>query len=197
MPIRKLATKLRFVRAAALACLGLHLAMYPGVHAADYPNKTVRVIVPYAPGGGVDIDMAHIPYKGSGPSVNALLAGEIQVIFSSATSILPHIKSGRVRALAVTGPRRTPIAPDVPTVAEAGLPCFEVISWYGLLAPARTPTVIINRLNAQVKALKSFAVEGDSDHDSITYLGNILDFFQPPQQLQSGLRLLRTECLPS
>jgi len=96
------------------------------------------------------VDMVHVPYKGSGPAVTALLSGEVQVEFGSTTAILPHIKSGRAKALAVTALKRSPIAPQVPTVAESGLPGFEVTGWYGFLAPARTPVAIINRLNNEV-----------------------------------------------
>ena len=96
------------------------------------------------------VDMVHVPYKGSGPAVTALLAGEVQVEFGSTTAILPHIKSGRAKALAVTALQRSPVAPQVPTVAESGLPGFEVTGWYGFMAPARTPVAIINRLNNEV-----------------------------------------------
>lgn len=96
------------------------------------------------------VDLVHVPYKGSGPSVAALLAGEIQVLFSSTTAVLTHVRAGRVRALAVTGAQRSPIAPDVPTVVESGLPQFVVTGWYGLLAPRATPEAIIARLNGEV-----------------------------------------------
>jgi len=99
------------------------------------------------------IDMVHVPYKGSGPAVTALLAGEVQMEFGSTTAILPHIKSGRAKALAVTGPRRAAVAPEVPTVSESGLPGFEVTGWYGLFAPAGTPAAIIKRLNAEVNRI--------------------------------------------
>lgn len=96
------------------------------------------------------VDLVHVPYKGSGPSVAALLAGEIQVLFSSTTAVLPHVRAGRVRALAVTGAQRSPIAPEVPTVVESGLPQFVVTGWYGMLAPKATPEAIVARLNAEV-----------------------------------------------
>ena len=95
------------------------------------------------------IDMVHIPFKGSGPSTNAFLAGDVQVLFASTTAIIGHVRSGRVRALAVTGPRRSPMAPEIPTVGEEGLPGFEVTGWYGLLAPVKTPPAIVARLNAE------------------------------------------------
>jgi tripartite-type tricarboxylate transporter receptor subunit TctC len=91
-----------------------------------------------------------VPYKGAGPAIAALLAGEIHVQFSSITGILPHARAGRVRALATTGIKRTTSAPDVPTVMESGLPAFSVIGWYGLLAPAKTPTAVLDKLNNAV-----------------------------------------------
>lgn len=94
------------------------------------------------------VDMVHVPYKGAAPAVNALITGDVQVIFTSISGIMPHAKAGRVRALAVTGPKRTAVAPELPTVAESGLPGFDVTGWYGMLAPARTPKAIIDRLNA-------------------------------------------------
>jgi tripartite-type tricarboxylate transporter receptor subunit TctC len=96
------------------------------------------------------IDMVHVPYKGSGPSVTALLSGEVQTVFSSTTAIIQHVRAGRAKALAVTGPKRASIAPEIPTVAEAGLPGYVVTGWFGLLAPAQTPPAIVERLNAEV-----------------------------------------------
>ena len=96
------------------------------------------------------IDMVHVPYKGSGPAVTALLAGEVQVIFSSTTAIIQHVRAGRAKALAATGPQRASIAPEIPTVAEAGLPGYMVTGWFGLLAPAKTPPAIVARLNAEI-----------------------------------------------
>ena len=100
------------------------------------------------------IDMVHVPYKGGGPAAAALLAGEVQAMFSSSGGVLPHVKAGRLRALAVTGSKRTPIAPDIPTIAESGVPGYDVTGWYGLAAPAKTPRTVLERLNiAANKAL--------------------------------------------
>jgi tripartite-type tricarboxylate transporter receptor subunit TctC len=96
------------------------------------------------------IEMAHVPYKGSGPSVTALLGGEVQIVFSSTTAIIQHVRAGRAKALAATGPKRASIAPDIPTVAEAGLPGYVVTGWFGLLAPSKTPPAIVERLNAEI-----------------------------------------------
>jgi tripartite-type tricarboxylate transporter receptor subunit TctC len=101
------------------------------------------------------IRMTHVAYKGSGQAVTDLLGGHIQLMFSGFSSTLPHIKSGKLRALAKTGEKRSPALPDVPTIAESGFPKFEATAWYGVHAPAKTPKAIVNRLNAElVKALK-------------------------------------------
>jgi tripartite-type tricarboxylate transporter receptor subunit TctC len=97
------------------------------------------------------IKMNHIPYKGSAPALTDLMAGQIQVAFDFMISAMPHVKSGKIKALAVTSATRSPVAPDLPTVAESGVPGFEVIGWNGLVAPARTPKEIIAKLNAELK----------------------------------------------
>jgi tripartite-type tricarboxylate transporter receptor subunit TctC len=96
------------------------------------------------------IDMQHIPYKGSGPGIAGLLGGEVSMMFANVADIGSQIKSGKVKALAVTSPRRAATLPDVPTMPEAGLTEFEITSWFGLLAPAGTPAAIIGRLNAEM-----------------------------------------------
>ena len=102
------------------------------------------------------VKITHVPYKGSAPALVDVIAGNIQVIFSTLTPALPHIKSGRIKALAVTSLKRSDLVPELPTVAEAGLKGFEVTGWYGVLAPAQTPRTLINRLNTEiVKALQS------------------------------------------
>jgi tripartite-type tricarboxylate transporter receptor subunit TctC len=93
--------------------------------------------------------MTHIPYKGSAPVVADLIAGQVDVMFDNLPNVIGHVKGGRMKALAVSGPKRSPLAPDVPTVAEAGVPGFEVTVWFGFLAPAGTPRDIIQRLNAE------------------------------------------------
>ena len=101
------------------------------------------------------IDMAHIAYKGGGPAAAAVLGGETQVLFASVASSLPHVKAGKLKALATTGPHRSKVAPDLPTIAESGFPGFDVSSWYALLVPAKTPAAIVNRLrDAAIKAVR-------------------------------------------
>ncbi len=100
------------------------------------------------------IQMQSVPYKGTGQAVIDLLGGQVHTMFSGMSSVLPHVKSGRLRPLAVTGAQRWPAVPDVPTVAESGFPGFEASVWFGVLAPARTPKPIITRLNQEIiKAL--------------------------------------------
>ena len=99
------------------------------------------------------IEMTHVPYKGGAPALSALIAGEIQVSFTSGV-IIPHSKAGRVKTIAVTGAKRTPLAPEIPTINEAGVPGYEVVGWYGMAAPAKTPKAILDRLNgAMVRGL--------------------------------------------
>ena len=100
------------------------------------------------------IDIQHIPYKGSGPGIAGLLGGEVSMMFSNVVDIGSQIKAGKVKPLAVTVQRRASLLPEVPTMPEAGLPDFEITSWFGLLVPAGTPAAIISRLNAEaVKGL--------------------------------------------
>jgi tripartite-type tricarboxylate transporter receptor subunit TctC len=96
----------------------------------------------------------HVPYKGGGPALQETVAGQVQALFSIALAATPQIKAGKVRALAITSAQRSPVAPELPTVAESGYPGFEVIGWFGWLAPAGTPKAIVGRLNQEiVKAL--------------------------------------------
>jgi len=102
------------------------------------------------------INIVHIPYKGSAPAVTELLAGQVQLMFGNTASVLPQIKAGKLRALAVTSLKRSPLLPEVATVAESVAPGFEVIQWYGVLAPAGTPPGIIARLHNDIsKATQS------------------------------------------
>lgn len=99
------------------------------------------------------VRLVHVPYKGSAPAVVDLISGQVQSMFDNLSSSLPHIKAGKLRALAVTGAHRSTAAPDIPTMAEAGLPGCEVTSWFALVAPAKTPKAIITRLNEAVRKI--------------------------------------------
>lgn len=92
----------------------------------------------------------HVPYKGGGPALQETVAGQVQALFSIALAATPQIKAGKVRALAITSAKRSPVAPELPTVAESGYPGFEVIGWFGWLAPAGTPKAIVERLNQEI-----------------------------------------------
>ncbi len=96
------------------------------------------------------VDMVRIGYKGSGPAVNDLISGQVQLMFPTTGAAMPHVRAGRLRALAVTSLERTALAPGLPTVAESGLPGYESLVVYGLLAPAKTPAAIVSRLAAEV-----------------------------------------------
>jgi len=96
------------------------------------------------------VRMTHVPYKGVSQALVDLMSGEVQLMFGTIVAISPHIKAGRLRALAVTGKSRSGLLPEVPTLAEAGLPGYEAGSWYGILAPAGTPGAIVARLNAEI-----------------------------------------------
>jgi tripartite-type tricarboxylate transporter receptor subunit TctC len=107
------------------------------------------------------LDIVHVPYKGSPPAIAGLLGGEVQMMFANLTDIGSQLKSGKVKALAVTSAKRAPLLPNVPTMQESGLTGFEIMSWFGLLAPAGTPAPIIARLNAETnKALERQDVRG-------------------------------------
>ncbi|MSQ20278.1 MAG: tripartite tricarboxylate transporter substrate binding protein [Betaproteobacteria bacterium] len=96
------------------------------------------------------IDLAHVPYKGTGPGLIDLLAGRVAVMLTNVLSAVPHVKSGKLRALGVSGTRRSSVMPEVPTIAEAGVAGYEVMQWYGVLAPAGTPREIVLRLQAEI-----------------------------------------------
>lgn len=98
------------------------------------------------------IDMVHVPYKGVAALTNDLLAGHVPVAYGDVQSSLPHVRAGRIRALALSGPERAPCLPEVPTLKEQGV-AFDTASWYGVFAPAKTPRAIIERLNAEVNAI--------------------------------------------
>ncbi|HPA89442.1 MAG TPA: tripartite tricarboxylate transporter substrate binding protein [Quisquiliibacterium sp.] len=99
------------------------------------------------------ISAVHIPYKGSAPATNDLLAGVFHAQFDNMVTLIPHVKSGKLRPLAVSSAKRVPILPDVPTIAESGLPGFETGTWYGVIAPAATPAPIVDKLNREINRI--------------------------------------------
>jgi tripartite-type tricarboxylate transporter receptor subunit TctC len=100
-----------------------------------------------------DIQMTHIPYKGIGPAFTDLMGGNLQMVLPTLASAVPHVQAGKMRGLAVTGAQRSPLLPDIPTTAEAGLPGFQLEVWWGLLAPAATPAAVIKRLNQELNTV--------------------------------------------
>lgn len=96
------------------------------------------------------VEMTHVPYKGSAPAITDLLGGQVDLMFDNMPSILPHVKNGKLRALAVTTATRSPAIPEIPTIAESGLPGYEASSWFGILAPAGTPQPIVTKLNKEI-----------------------------------------------
>ena len=96
------------------------------------------------------VDILHVPYKGSSPAVADLVGGQVSLMYDTVASCLPHVKAGKLRALGVATARRSASLPDVPTIAEAALPGFEVTTWFGFVAPARTPAAIVTKLNAEI-----------------------------------------------
>ncbi len=114
------------------------------------------------------IDVVHVPYKGGGPAMTDLLGGRVTMYPAVPSTALPHIQAGKVRALAVTGPRRLPTMPDVPTVAESGYPGFEAMNWYAFVAPAKTPPEILDYWNRElVKVLNDPGVRSALTRDGL------------------------------
>jgi tripartite-type tricarboxylate transporter receptor subunit TctC len=113
------------------------------------------------------VDIVHVPYKGGGAAVTDLVAGQVSMYFGTTPSTMPHVRSGRLRALGVTTAKRTVAAPEVPTIAESGVPGYEQSAWHGLLVPAATPQAVITRLHADVlrvirlpELVERFTVQG-------------------------------------
>jgi tripartite-type tricarboxylate transporter receptor subunit TctC len=119
------------------------------------------------------LNMTHVPYKGSAPAISDLLGGHIPMMFDSTIAIMPHIKSGKVRPIAISSAKRSPLLPDVPTFAELGVPAVESYAWYGLFAPAKTPAPVIAKINAEtVKFMKSPEFEKIRAETGSDYVGD-------------------------
>ena len=115
-----------------------------------------------------DIDIVHVPYRGTGPAVTALLSGEVQMAFSTLPPVLAQVRASRLRGLAVTGAKRAAAVPEVPTIAESGLPNYEATGWWGVLMPGKTPPAIVMALNAEiVKVLSAEATKAQLARDGI------------------------------
>lgn len=142
--------------------------------------------LPYASGGAgagahlsgellryvAKIDLTHVPYKGNAPALNDVLGGQVPFMFDTITTSIQHVKSGRLRALAVTSNKRSPLAPDVPTMTEAGLPEFEISAWYMVLAPKGVPAETVRRLNAELnKAIQDTEVRDKLGSQGVDFVG--------------------------
>mgnify|MGYP002136656166 FL=1 len=130
---------------------------HPGeLNYASSGNGTIVHLTTEAFRSQAGLQMLHVPYKGTGPALTDLAAGNVQVLFDSIPTGLPHVRSGRLKALAVTGGQRSPLMPELPTVAEAGLPGFTSVTWFGLYGPAKLPADVVRQINAAFnKALRA------------------------------------------
>jgi tripartite-type tricarboxylate transporter receptor subunit TctC len=129
------------------------------------------------------IDMTHVPYKGAAPALTDLVAGQVQLVCTSPLPAMPHVKSGRLRALALTSAARSPMWPDLPTVAESGYPKYQSTLWYALLAPAKVPPAIVTTLHdAAVAALRAPDVTEQLKVQGADAIGN------SPKELDAFLR---------
>jgi tripartite-type tricarboxylate transporter receptor subunit TctC len=124
------------------------------------------------------VDLVHVPYKGGAPATMDLLAGQVAAIFATPVSVLPHIKTGKLRALATTGAKRALTMPELPTIAESGYPGYEAINWYGYAAPAKTPPEVIARLHKELFAILTDAAVREQilSHGMETAPGSTEDF---------------------
>lgn len=118
---------------------------YASAGNGTYPHMTMELLLSMA-----KLKMVHIPYKGTAPAMIDMLAGQVSTMAATVLTGMPHIRSGRLRPIGITSLARAGAAPEIPTIAEAGLPGYESVQWYGMLAPARTPRDIVNRLHAEV-----------------------------------------------
>jgi tripartite-type tricarboxylate transporter receptor subunit TctC len=117
------------------------------------------------------VDIVHVPYKGGGPSMLAVIAGEAQLMFSSIVQTVPNIQAGRLRALATGGAKRSPILPELPTIAEGGVPGYVASDWWGILAPAGTPQPIVDKLHGLIEeVLRSEDTKKNLDQQGATPL---------------------------
>lgn len=125
------------------------------------------------------LDMIHVPYKGSAPAITDLMGGHVPVMFDSLIAILPHIKAGKVKAIAVTSAQRSPQLPDVPTFIEAGYPGFEAYAWYGFFTRAGTPPAVIDRINAEtLKIMKTPEFSQRLEEMGSAFVGDTPDNFR-------------------
>jgi tripartite-type tricarboxylate transporter receptor subunit TctC len=146
---------------------------YASAGTGTYPHMTYELFLSMA-----KVKMVHIPYKGTGPAMVDMIAGQVASMAATVITGMPHIRSGRLRPLGITSLKRSAVAPDIPTVSEAGLPGFESLQWYGLLAPANTPKDIVNRLNKEmVQILQLPDIRKRFAMDAVDTVGNTPEEF--------------------
>jgi tripartite-type tricarboxylate transporter receptor subunit TctC len=148
------------------AAVAAALGMPPHAPAQTFPQRPIRLVVPFPPGGSTDfmarilavelfklqagVDLISVPYKGAGPAITGVAGNETQLSFASPPSSMPLVKTGRLKAIAVTSARRFAVLPDIPAIAESGVTGYDVGGWVALFAPARTPAGIVERLYGEV-----------------------------------------------
>jgi hypothetical protein len=146
---------------------------FPSAGTGDAPHLAAELFNIVA-----GVKLVHVPYKGAAIGINDLVAGRLALMFGTSPTTLPHVRSGRLRAVAVTGRVRSAVMPELPTVAESGLPGFEAGSWYGALAPARTPKAVVARLSAEIAtALTSSEVREKLKAQGVDAVGNTPEQF--------------------
>lgn len=124
------------------------------------------------------VNLNHIPYKGSAPAVTDLIGGQVEALFDNTPNVLPHVKAGRLRALAVSSPKRSALAPELPTVDEAGVPGYKVQVWFGVVAPAATPKDVVAKLNAEInRIIASPEVKERFGKSGVEVVGGPPEFF--------------------
>ncbi len=129
------------------------------------------------------IDLTHVPYKGNAPALNDILGNQVPIMFDTITTAMPHVKAGKLRALAVTSPKRSPLAPEVPTMIEAGLKDFDISAWYMVLGPRGMPPAVVHKLNVEInKVMQDPEVRDKLGSQGVDFVGGT------PEQAQKFMR---------
>lgn len=147
-----------------------------GLFFASSGNGSIQHIAGVMFGNQAQVPVTHVPYKGAGPVVSDLIGGQVDMFVTTPPSVIGQVKAGKIKALAYTGPKRHPSMPDVPTSAEAGLPSYNVESWFALFAPAGTPPDVVKRLSASIKKI----VESPEYKKKIEEQGGFAAYMDPP-----------------
>ena len=173
-------------RAAAWAIAALTLGLPLAARAEEAPQLVALVLD--TSGSMAGVKMNHIPYKGTGPALTDTIGGQTDLFFSSTATALPHVQSGELRAIAVTTAKRIPALPNVPTVAESGVPGYEVILWHGLIGPKGLPRPVVDRVNGEVtKALKLKETGEQLQNDGVDPAGGTPEQFGAQIKKEIGI----------